>query len=102
MKGHTAVMNNDQIVASVSAGVAKAISSVEFHMNGFATAAPMYTGEDEAIDYDRLVRAIVDAIDQSDVGGDTYLDGEVLYRNVAKYNKQNTRRTGANLLAGMA
>ena len=29
--GHTAVMNNDQIVASVSAGVAKAISGIKFY-----------------------------------------------------------------------
>ncbi len=32
--GHTAVMNNDQIVASVSAGVAKAIAGIRFYMTG--------------------------------------------------------------------
>lgn len=34
LKGHTAVMNNDQIVASVSAGVARAISNIRFAVTG--------------------------------------------------------------------
>ena len=32
--GHTAVMNNDQIVASVAAGVAKAIAGIRFRLEG--------------------------------------------------------------------
>lgn len=32
--GHTAVMNNNQIVASVSSGVAKAISGIKFYARG--------------------------------------------------------------------
>ena len=32
--GHTAVMNNDQIVSSVSAGVARAISNIRFYLAG--------------------------------------------------------------------
>ena len=35
--GHTAVMNNDQIVASVSSGVARAISNIKFHSDGRST-----------------------------------------------------------------
>ena len=35
--GHTAVMNNDQIVASVSAGVARAISGIRFYSRDAAT-----------------------------------------------------------------
>lgn len=35
LKGSTAVMNNNQIVASVSDGVAKAISNIRFQMTGF-------------------------------------------------------------------
>ncbi|MBR2716430.1 MAG: hypothetical protein IKD79_01675, partial [Oscillospiraceae bacterium] len=34
LKGHTAVMNNDQIVSSVAAGVARAISSIRFQLAG--------------------------------------------------------------------
>ena len=37
LKGHTAVMNNNQIVNSVSDGVAKAISNIQFHMQGYQT-----------------------------------------------------------------
>lgn len=37
LKGSTAVMNNDDIVASVSDGVARAISSVQFNMQGYQT-----------------------------------------------------------------
>lgn len=35
--GHTAVMNNDQIVASVSAGVARAITGIRFYSRDAAT-----------------------------------------------------------------
>lgn len=35
--GHTAVMNNDQIVASVAAGVARAVASVMGSGNGQTT-----------------------------------------------------------------
>ena len=35
--GHTAVMNNDQIVASVSAGVARAVSGIRFYSQDAAT-----------------------------------------------------------------
>ena len=41
LKGHTAVVNNDQIVASVAAGVAKAIAGIEFHMEGLPTYQPV-------------------------------------------------------------
>ena len=100
LKGHTAVMNNDQIVASVSAGVARAISNIEFHMNGAMQAPQSYYIDDTAqFDEEMLYRAFVRALSDSDLGGDTYLDGEVLYRNMARRNRQNTRRTGVNEFA---
>ena len=37
---HTAVMNNDQIVASVSAGVARAIAGIHFQLQGFKIPEP--------------------------------------------------------------
>ncbi len=37
LRGSTAVMNNNQIVASVSSGVAKAISNIRFHMEGIGS-----------------------------------------------------------------
>lgn len=90
--GHTAVMNNDQIVASVSAGVARAIAGVRFRMTGLAG-----SGSEEDI----LYRAIVRALNDSNVGGDTYLDGAVLYQKMLDRNRQNTRMTGANAMAAM-
>ena len=38
---HTAVMNNDQIVASVSAGVARAIAGIRFKLTGMPNAMPI-------------------------------------------------------------
>ena len=40
--GHTAVMNNDQIVASVSAGVARAIAGIKFYAKGQRQTAVEY------------------------------------------------------------
>ena len=90
--GHTAVMNNDQIVSSVAAGVARAVAGVRFKMTGFAG-----SGSEEDI----LYRAIIRALNDSDVGGDTYLDGAVLYQKMVDRNRQNTRMTGANAMAVM-
>ena len=97
LKGHTAVMNNDQIVASVSAGVARAISNIEFHMNGFAT--PSYSVQSGGIDYEDIVNAIVDGISRADISNDTYLDGQKIYDSTVEYNRRNTRRTGVNAFA---
>lgn len=95
--GHTAVMNNDQIVASVSDGVARAIASIKFHMTGLSATPPAI--EDEPMNEDAMYRAIVRAIADSDLGGDIELDGEKLYRSVVRRNRQNTRATGVNQLA---
>lgn len=88
--GHTAVMNNDQIVASVSAGVARAVSNVRFRMAGIGG-----SGSDE----DLLYRAMLRALNDSNVGGDMTLDGNVLYKAMVNRNNQNTRLTGVNALA---
>ena len=42
---HTAVMNNDQIVASVSAGVARAIAGIHFQLKGMQTPQPASINE---------------------------------------------------------
>ena len=92
--GHTAVMNNDQIVASVSAGVARAISNIEFHMNG-AFGTPVYGG---GFDEDTMYRAFLRALNDSEIG-DINLDGDVLYRKMVNRNIHNTRMTGVNAFA---
>ena len=103
--GHTAVMNNDQIVASVSAGVAKAISSIQFHMTGLGAAATMPTyDEDEDTEemmYRAFMRAMTNAglLDSFDINVTAELDGDVVYQNTVRRNRQNTRMTGANALA---
>lgn len=100
LKGHTAVMNNDQIVASVSAGVARAISNIEFHMRGASSYIPTYAEDEET--EEAMYRAFVRAwneVNPDGLGGDVYLDGEQLYRNVVKHNRQNTRATGVNAMA---
>lgn len=95
--GHTAVMNNDQIVASVSDGVARAISSIKFHMTGFqaATMPP----EEEVGTEDAVYRAMMRALNDSEFGVNVDLDGEPLYANVVRRNRQNIRATGVNQLA---
>ena len=96
LKGHTAVMNNDQIVASVSAGVARAISNIEFHMNGVAS-VPIYNQEN--YDEDTLYRAFLRALNDADISNDTYLDGEKIYDSTVRYNQRRTRMTGVNAMA---
>ena len=95
--GHTAVMNNDQIVASVSAGVARAISSIQFHMTGLASSPlPTYTQDEttEEMLYNAFMRALADS--NLDGGTEVYLDGEPLYQNVVRRNRMATRSTGSN------
>lgn len=105
LKGHTAVMNNDQIVASVSAGVARAISSIEFHMDGFSMAAamPTYDEDDETEEmmYRAFMRAMTDAglLESFDINVTAELDGEAIYQNTVRRNRASTRMTNVNALA---
>ena len=98
--GHTAVMNNDQIVASVAYGVQRAIAGIHFKMTGFGS-APVGGVDDQQMNEDILYRAIVRALNDSNIGGDIELDGSVLYRAMVNRNNQNTRMTGVNALAAM-
>ena len=97
LNGHTAVMNNNQIVASVAAGVADAISGIRFRMTGFGTAAP--TGD--GISEEAMYRAFKRALDETDFTTDTEvsMDGKVIYEAVVTRNRANTRMTGVNALA---
>ena len=82
INGRTEVLNASQIAASIAAGV----SSVQTY------SAPEVN---EEVLYNAFLRALNDA----DIGGDTYLDGEALYRSVRKHNDMNTRMTGVNAFA---
>jgi hypothetical protein len=94
--GHTAVMNNDQIVASFSSGVAKAIAGIHFQMTGLSASAPAM---EESANEDTMYRAFRRALDETDFGKDISIDGEPIYQSVVRRNRQNTRATGVNQLA---
>lgn len=96
--GHTAVMNNDQIVASVSDGVARAIAGVRL-----AVTAPRITDADRRSatstvngnDNQQLVillTQILTAINNKD--NNVYLDGEQIKNNVVRRINNHTRATG--------
>lgn len=97
--GHTAVMNNDQIVASVSAGVARAIAGIHFKMTAprlaNASATRAYTQQTQEIDTQQLVTLlsqILTAIKTQD--NSVYLDGEQIKNNVVRRINNHTRATG--------
>ena len=88
-------MNNNQIVASVSSGVARAISNIQFHMEGLPTAfsAPNTSDYDE----EAMYRAMLRALNDSDVFPDEIdLDGDVVYRKMVQRNRSEKRRLGVN------
>ena len=90
--GHTAVMNNNQIVSSVSAGVARAVAGVRFSLQGGTD-----SGNEDAL-YNAMLRALNDADNAVEVD----LDGETIYRSVLKRNRRETFRTGANPMTATA
>lgn len=92
--GHTAVLNNNQIVESVSAGVARAIAGIRFQMTGFQAVSTPETGEmDEELMYNAMLRALNDA----DVFPDEIdLDGAAVYRKMVQRNRAERARTGIN------
>ena len=85
IRGSTAVMNNDQIVASVSSGVARALSGLRFQLGG---------GGDSDSTENVLYRAMLRALNEAD--SEIYLDGAVVYSKMLDRNRQETRRTGVN------
>jgi len=90
LHGSTAVMNNDQIVASVSAGVAKAIAGIRFQMTGGG-------GTDtEQMMYSAFSRALAENNEE------ITLDGDVVYNKMLSRNRRETYRTGVNPMAAMA
>lgn len=103
LRGHTAVMNNNQIVASVSAGVARAISSIQFHMTGFSSASNVPTFDQGEDIEEKMYRAVMRALSDSDFAFEDDInidmDGESIYQGVVRRNKRNTSMTGVNAMA---
>jgi hypothetical protein len=98
LKGHTAVMNNDQIVASVSSGVAKAISSIRFQMqapplasySSQATARPQAQTDTQQMVI--LLQSLLATVNSLDL--DVQLDGESIKQNTVRRINNHTRATG--------
>lgn len=99
LRGSTAVMNNDQIVASVSQGVARAIAGISFHISGGGASSNYGTNEDtEEMMYRAMLRALNDSdIDERPIE----LDGDVIYRKMVQYNQRERRRLGVNPMLSM-
>lgn len=94
----TGVLNNQQIVEAVSRGVAEAIASIKFTLNNI----PSITGFGGGMDEETMYRAMVRALTDSNIGDNetvVSLDGNVIYRDVVRRNRNNTRMTGVNALA---
>jgi len=98
--GHTAVMNNDQIVASVSAGVARAIAGIHFKMQAprlastSAIRSSSMTTNQNSSDAQMVVllTQILKAINAQE--NNVYLDGEQIKNNVVRRINNHTRATG--------
>lgn len=97
--GHTAVMNNDQIVASVSSGVAKAMAGIRFKMSApvLANTSSRSAQVQESKDSDNremviLLTQILKAINSQEFN--VNLDGEQIKNNVVKRINNHTRATG--------
>lgn len=97
LSGHTAVMNNDQIVASVSDGVAKAISGLKFQVQapplatrgGSSSSAMQMQDNGQVVELLRMLIATVNALNL-----DVQLDGESIKQNTVRRINDHTRATG--------
>ena len=114
LKGSTAVMNNDQIVASVSHGVAQAISGVQFVSRDSFAPHLAVLGTQVASDTATLVELAKEAKEASSGGTmaevvsilrmiltflqtmdfDVKLDGRSVKDRIVQLINQNTRSTG--------
>lgn len=97
--GHTAVMNNDQIVASVSAGVAKAIAGIRFKMTApvLASVSSNSVSRDNAQDSSNLevvmvLRQLLAELKNKDLT--VNLDGESIKNDTVRRINNHTRATG--------
>ena len=95
LKGSTAVMNNNQIVASVSDGVAKAIAGIRFQMTGFRPPEIDMTALGNMVEY-----AVASAMANNNQPVEVYTtiktqNDEVLARAVARGNRSMDYRNSA-------
>ncbi len=91
----SAVMNNDQIVASVAYGVQRAIAGIRFSLVGMPATGG---GNMEEAMYNAFVRAFND----TDQDNPIMLDGDVLYSKMVDRNRAATYRMGSNPMMSLA
>ena len=101
--GHTAVMNNDQIVASVSAGVARAISSIKFYAKNATpriiaspTTNQPQTNDNDNAEIITLLKTLIQEVKNKKTS--TYLDGKEITKTVISNVNNQTRMTGVSPL----
>lgn len=112
--GHTAVMNNDQIVASVSSGVARAIAGIRFYSRERSTPQLAVIGGSLGRSEEHLSRLAQQAAENAAAGGtaqvielmkqilaalqdmdrDVYMDGKSVKDRIVELINRNTRATG--------
>jgi hypothetical protein len=99
INGHTAVMNNDQIVASVSNGVARALQGINIRtatpqLATYTKQAQAQAQQDQQADREilTLLRNLLTAVQSLDL--DVQLDGESIKQNTVRRINNHTRATG--------
>jgi len=97
LKGHTAVMNNDQIVASVASGVAKAITNIRFEATPAlastrTASAQAQTQQVNTQQMVTLLQQLLVAVNALDL--EVNLDGETIKNNTVRRINNHTRATG--------
>ena len=101
--GHTAVMNNDQIVASVSSGVARAMAGVMQNVRIKMTTpvlsnvsrpsyVPQQTDNTDTQQMIALLQTLIGVVQSLDL--DVSLDGEKIKNNTVRRINRNTMSTG--------
>jgi hypothetical protein len=101
--GHTAIMNNDQIVASVSSGVARAISNIKFYAKNATprivtspASSPVVTGTNDNSEMISLLKTLIQEVQKKDTT--VNLDGREITRTVVGNLNRQTRMTGVSPL----
>ena len=108
LRGHTAVMNNDQIVSSVSDGVARAIGGLKFiaknatpriinasnSMASDQTQSMLTQNAQDNREMITLMRQLITEVKGIDL--DVNLDGESIKANTVRRINNDTRRTGVS------
>ena len=92
----TEVLNQSQMAAAIASGVAETMASVRFSLMGLPSSGDngdMY----EAI-YSAMSRALAENADDRPI----MLDGDVMYRNMVRRNRQETFRSGMNPMMSTA